>query len=179
MGQSPHLCPRSAGWEERGPREPSQLSAVTIAGTSWLGSGTAHKTPPFGAKEPLSSLGSPGSAEVVGSRTTWGQRAGDPRTPRAKLADLRSGSATWWTLWRLQQPGRVWVPAGVLSSPHRAEPRLQDSALLRLRLLVRGPHAGPAGKQTPKDRLTLPRAPPQGHTRTPRSRGVSGPSSHH
>lgn len=66
MGQSPHLCPRSAGWEERGPREPSQLSAVTIAGTSWLGSGTAHKTPPFGAKEPLSSLGSPGVGRSSG-----------------------------------------------------------------------------------------------------------------
>lgn len=156
----------------------SFLLSPSLARAGW-GWGQHTKPHTSGRRSLCHPLAPWGSAEVVGSRTTWGQRAGDLRTPRAKLADLRSGSATWWTLWRLQQPGRVWVPAGVLSSPRRAEPRLQDSALLRLRLLVRGPHAGPAGKQTPKDRPTLPRAPPQGHTRTPRSRGVSGPSSHH
>lgn len=111
-----HTCvPGPQGGRRGAPgSQASFLPSPSLAQAGW-GRGQHAKPHPPGQRSLCHPLASRGPTEGVSSRTTPGQRVGDPRPsrlPRAKLADPRLGSATWWTHWRLQSQASLGSPPG-------------------------------------------------------------------
>lgn len=174
-----HTCvPGPQGGRRGAPGSRASFLPSPSLARAGRGRGQHAKPHPPGQRSLCHPLASRGPTEGVSSRTTPGQRVGDPRPsrlPRAKLADPRLGSATWWTHWRLQSQASLGSPPGFFLAIGIPASRI----LLYNAAHQRAPPR-PYRKTNPQRQTYSSTSPsPRPHTDSRVRGGVSGPSSHH